>query len=84
MLGHDLHFVGRPSGAGKSFVPGCHEKEPLVRQDTLAVRQLKHEFPPPHLKAHIVSAHAGLFLKLANRGLLEGLAILDGSARRAQ
>ena len=82
MLGHDLYFVGRPSGPGKGLVPGCHEEETLVRHDTLAVRQLKHELSLSHLRAHLVPPDAGLFLKLSDCGLLECLTILDGAARR--
>ena len=47
----------------------------------LALRQLKHKLPLSHLRADICDQNTGFLLKLADRGLLERLSLLDAAAR---
>ncbi len=48
----------------------------------LAISQLEHKLPSPDLRADGLNPDACLFAQLTDSGLLECLAVFDGSARR--
>ncbi len=83
MSRHDFRFLSRPSVTGQGRFLDVYSKEPLIRGDALAIRQLEHKFPSPDLRTDGLNPDARLFVQLTDSGLLECLTVFDGSARRS-
>jgi hypothetical protein len=83
VLGDDVHFVRHPSIARQDAVGRVDQKVALMRHDVLAARNPKHELPLRDRRTNARRGDAGLFPKLADRRLFEGLPVLEPSAGRS-